>query len=43
LFIIFDVISGHDGPVTCLSWDSTGNRLVSGGTRGEIVIWDTVI
>lgn len=34
--------NGHKKSVTTLSWDKDGTRLASGGTEGEIVIWDRV-
>lgn len=32
--------NGHKKAVTSLAWDADGARLVSGGTEGEIVVWD---
>ncbi|CED82934.1 WD40-repeat-containing subunit of the 18S rRNA processing complex [Phaffia rhodozyma] len=32
--------NGHKKSVTAMSWDHRGGRLASGGTEGEIVIWD---
>ncbi|KAL7420607.1 beta transducin [Cryptotrichosporon argae] len=34
--------NGHKKSVTSLAWDGQGTRLASGGTEGEIVIWDRV-
>ena len=34
--------NGHKKSPTFLCWDSDGSRLASGGTEGEIVIWDVV-
>lgn len=34
--------NGHKKSPTTLSWDLEGTRLASGGTEGEIVVWDTV-
>lgn len=34
--------NGHKKSVTTLSWDQDGARLASGGTEGEIVVWDRV-
>lgn len=34
--------NGHKKSPTTLSWDADGSRLASGGTEGEIVVWDTV-
>jgi U3 small nucleolar RNA-associated protein 12 len=32
--------NGHKKAVTALGWDEDGSRLASGGTEGEIVVWD---
>lgn len=34
--------NGHKKSPTTLAWDIDGSRLASGGTEGEIVVWDTV-
>lgn len=34
--------NGHKKGVTALSWDADGARLASGGTEGEVVVWDRV-
>lgn len=34
--------NGHKKSVTALTWDTDGSRLASGGTEGEIVVWDRV-
>jgi U3 small nucleolar RNA-associated protein 12 len=34
--------NGHKKSPTTMSWDQDGSRLASGGTEGEIVVWDTV-
>ncbi|RXK35130.1 hypothetical protein M231_07605 [Tremella mesenterica] len=34
--------NGHRKSPTFLAWDDQGTRLASGGTEGEIVIWDVV-
>ncbi|KAK4689452.1 U3 small nucleolar RNA-associated protein 12, partial [Tremellales sp. Uapishka_1] len=34
--------NGHKKSISTLSWDAEGTRLGSGGTEGEIVIWDRV-
>ncbi|WVQ82103.1 hypothetical protein IAT38_004231 [Cryptococcus sp. DSM 104549] len=34
--------NGHKKSITCMSWDLDGSRLASGGTEGEIVVWDRV-
>lgn len=34
--------NGHKKSITALSWDTDGTRLASGGTEGEIVVWDRV-
>ena len=34
--------NGHKKTITTLSFDSDGSRLASGGSEGEIVIWDRV-
>ncbi|HJT35580.1 MAG TPA: hypothetical protein VJ783_26365, partial [Pirellulales bacterium] len=33
-------LGGHAAPVTCLSFDSDGRRLVSGDQQGTVVVWD---
>ncbi|WVR09691.1 hypothetical protein IAU60_006766 [Kwoniella sp. DSM 27419] len=32
--------NGHKKSVTHMTWDADGSRLASGGTEGEIVVWD---
>lgn len=32
--------NGHKKAVTALGWDQDGSRLASGGSEGEIVVWD---
>ena len=34
--------NGHKKSVTTLAFDADGSRLASGGTEGEIVVWDRV-
>ena len=34
--------NGHKKGVTILSWDAEGTRLASGGSEGEIVVWDRI-
>lgn len=34
--------NGHKKSVTTMTFDSDGSRLASGGTEGEIVVWDRV-
>ncbi|KAK8853493.1 hypothetical protein IAR55_004200 [Kwoniella newhampshirensis] len=34
--------NGHKKSVTQMVWDRDGSRLASGGTEGEIVVWDRV-
>lgn len=34
--------NGHKKGVNTLAWDSDGGRLASGGTEGEVVVWDCV-
>lgn len=34
--------NGHKKAPTTMTWDVEGSRLASGGTEGEIVVWDTV-
>ncbi|ODO09357.1 hypothetical protein I350_02957 [Cryptococcus amylolentus CBS 6273] len=34
--------NGHKKSVTSMTWDSDASRLASGGTEGEIVVWDRV-
>ena len=34
--------NGHKKSVTTLAFDNDGSRLASGGTEGEIIIWDRV-
>jgi len=34
--------NGHKKGVTTLAWDAEGSRLASGGTEGEIVVWDRI-
>lgn len=34
--------NGHKKAPTTMVWDEEGSRLASGGTEGEIVVWDTV-
>lgn len=34
--------NGHKKTPTTMTWDVDGSRLASGGTEGEIVVWDTV-
>jgi len=35
--------NGHKKSVTTMAFDHEGSRLASGGTEGEIVIWDRVV
>merc|ERR1712013_100326 len=35
-------LSGHKSPVSCLSFDAKGTRLVSGSADTEIIMWDIV-
>jgi U3 small nucleolar RNA-associated protein 12 len=32
--------NGHKKAVTALGWDADASRVASGGTEGEIVVWD---
>lgn len=34
--------NGHKKGVTTLAWDRDGSRLASGGTEGEVVVWDRI-
>ncbi|TXT15782.1 hypothetical protein VHUM_00285 [Vanrija humicola] len=34
--------NGHKKGVTFLAWDGEGSRLASGGSEGEVVVWDRV-
>lgn len=34
--------NGHKKSVTIMTWDHDASRLASGGTEGEIVIWDRI-
>lgn len=34
--------NGHKKSITTMAFDSDGSRLASGGTEGEIVVWDRV-
>jgi U3 small nucleolar RNA-associated protein 12 len=34
--------NGHKKSVTTMGWDAEGGRLGSGGTEGEVVVWDRV-
>ena len=34
--------NGHKKSITTMAFDSEGSRLASGGTEGEIVIWDRI-
>jgi U3 small nucleolar RNA-associated protein 12 len=34
--------NGHKKGISTLSWDASGTRLASGGTEGEIVVWDRI-
>ncbi|GMI01419.1 hypothetical protein TrLO_g4910 [Triparma laevis f. longispina] len=35
-------LTGHTGPITCLSFDTKNKRLSSGGVDGACVIWDVI-
>lgn len=37
---LVDVLSGHEGPVACLDFSSTGSMLASGSWDGTLKIWD---
>ncbi|BEJ00040.1 hypothetical protein CcaverHIS631_0410820 [Cutaneotrichosporon cavernicola] len=34
--------NGHKKGVSALAWDADGGRLASGGSEGEVVVWDRV-
>nr|XP_018261192.1 U3 small nucleolar RNA-associated protein 12 [Kwoniella dejecticola CBS 10117]OBR83350.1 U3 small nucleolar RNA-associated protein 12 [Kwoniella dejecticola CBS 10117] len=34
--------NGHKKSVTCMEWDTDSTRLSSGGSEGEIVLWDRI-
>ncbi|KAJ9110239.1 hypothetical protein QFC19_001642 [Naganishia cerealis] len=35
-------LNGHRSAVAALAWDSSATRLFSGGSEGELVVWDTI-
>ena len=35
-------LNGHKSSITHMTFDGSGSRLASGGTAGEIVIWDVL-
>ena len=37
---IIDVLSGHNGPISCLEFDPVGGMLASGSWDGTVKVWD---